>query len=185
MKTLIVAVAAAAAVSLLSSSAAHADAPGETATHEPARRDVAHKRVRTAYLYSWAATTAPLLVGGLSDFCGGETCAASLGMVGVAGLVFGPSAGQWYAGEGVTTGLVLRGGAATAVIFLALRDPHLDTPVLTVGGLLAAVGVWEAGVIWDLATLPRAVRRHNRKVDMLVAPVVTDRSAGLALAGRW
>jgi hypothetical protein len=182
MKTPVaVSVAAVLSLTALTASAAHADAPGETSP----RRDVAHKRVRTAYLYSWSATMAPLLVGGMSDFCGGETCAASLGMIGVAGLVLGPSAGQWYAGEGVTTGLVLRGGAAVAVTFLALRDPYLDDPVLTVGGLLAAVGVWETGVIWDLVTLPRAVRRHNRKVDMLVTPVVTDRSAGLALAGRW
>jgi hypothetical protein len=122
-------------------------------------------------------------IGGES--CSTDACAAPFGVLGMAGLVLGPSAGHWYAGEGVTTGLVLRGSAVTGMVFLALRDPHLETPVLTVGGLIAALGVWETGVIWDLVKLPRAVRRHNRKVDMLVAPVVTDRSTGLALSGRW
>ncbi len=160
--------------------AARADAPGETPPRPPAPR-----RVSTAYLVTLAATSAPLAIGALGESCGNDACAGTAGVIAAAGMVLGPSAGHWYAGEGVTTGLVLRGAAATSVVFLALRDPHLESPVLTIGGLIAAVGVWETGVIWDLVTLPRAVRRHNRNVELLLAPVVTDRSAGLAISGAW
>jgi hypothetical protein len=163
---------------------ARADAPGET----PPLRDTRaqHKSLLGAYLWTVAATSGPMAMGAIAlDGCESDACGVGLSTLAVGSMVFGPSAGHFYAGEGVTTGLVLRGSAVTGIIFLALRDPYLDQPVVTVGGLLAAVGVWETGVIWDLVTLPRAVRRHNRTVDLLVAPVVTDRSAGLALTGAW
>ena len=184
MKTL-VAAAVAVVVVLSSSAAARADAPGETAPVDvPRARE--HKRLSSAFLVTLAATSAPLMLSAIGgEMCESDACAAPFGIIGMAGMVLGPSAGHWYAGEGVTTGLVLRGSAVTGMIFLALRDPYLDDPVLTIGGLIAAVGVWETGVIWDLVTLPRAVRRHNQRIDMLVTPVVTDRSAGLALSGAW
>ncbi|KAB2906617.1 MAG: hypothetical protein F9K40_06275 [Kofleriaceae bacterium] len=170
-----------AAVLLLSSaSAAHADAPGETPT-----RSRTPKRLSTAVLVTLAATSGPLAVAALGESCKSDACAGTTGMIGLAGLVLGPSTGHWYAGEGVTTGLVLRGAATTATVFLALRDPHLESPVVTIGGLILAAGVMETGILWDLFTLPRAVRRHNRDLDLLLTPVVTDRAAGLALAGAW
>ncbi len=170
-----------AVVILAGHSMASADPPGET----PATR-AGPKRRSTAFLVTLAATSGPLMLSALGgESCDGEACAATFGMIGIAGMVLGPSAGHWYAGEGVTTGLVLRATAATAVTFLALRDPRLDDPVPTIGGLILALGVWETGVIWDLVTVPGAVRRHNRKLDLVVAPVVTDRSAGLALVGAW
>ena len=108
-------------------------------------------------------------------------------MVGIAGMVLGPSAGHWYAGEGVTTGLLLRGGAAVATGALVLGDPHLERPAPTLLGLLGAVGVWEVGVIWDAWTLPRAIRRHNRALEVQVAPLVTTHGVtpGVTLAGRF
>lgn len=183
MKTLVAI--AAAVVVLAAATAARADAPGETSPLDtPAPR--AHKRVRDAFLVTLAATSGPLMISAIGgEVCGSEACAAPFGIIGFAGMVLGPSAGHWYAGEGVTTGLVLRGSAVTGMVFLALRDPYLDTPVATVGGLILALGVWETGVIWDLVTLPRAVRRHNKRLDLLVTPMVTERSAGLAVGGSW
>jgi hypothetical protein len=161
---------------------AHADAPGET----PPSRVAREKKVSTAFLATLAATSAPLMVSAIgAESCEHDACGASFGVIGMAGMVLGPSAGHWYAGKGVTTGLVLRGSAVTGMVFLALRDPYLDDPVLTIGGLIAAVGVWETGVIWDLVTLPRAVRRHNRKTELLLAPVVGEHASGLAVSGRW
>lgn len=174
------AAALAAAVLLSFAGAARADAPGETPP-----RPRAPKRLSTAVLVTLAATSGPLAVAALGESCDTDACAGTTGMIGLAGLVLGPSAGHWYAGEGVTTGLVLRGAATTATVFLALRDPHLESPVVTIGGLIVAAGVMETGILWDLVTLPRAVRRHNRDLELLVTPVVTDRAAGLALAGAW
>lgn len=189
MKTLvaIAAVVVFLGVVLAGPSLARADAPGATAPGDtPPRAATPKKKVSSAFLLTLAATSGPLAISAIGgETCGREACAASFGMIGLAGMILGPSAGHWYAGDGVTTGLVLRAGAATAVTFLALRDPYLESPVLTIGGLIAAVGVWETGVIWDLVTLPRAVRRHNRAIDLVVMPVVTDRSTGLALSGSW
>lgn len=182
MKTL---VAIAAVVVVLSASAAapaRADAPGET---PPLRAAHHKKKMSTAFLVTLAATSGPLMISAIGgESCGSDACAAPFGIVGFAGMVLGPSAGHWYAGEGVTTGLVLRGSAVTAMIALALRDPQLDQPVATLGGLLLAVGVWETGVIWDLVTLPRAVRRARTR-EVLVAPLVGGDATGLALSGRW
>jgi len=180
MKTLVAI--AAAVVVLSASTAAHADAPGQT----PPRDTTQHKKkMSTAFLVTLAATSGPLMISAIGgETCSSDACAAPFGIIGFAGMVLGPSAGHWYAGEGVTTGLVLRGSAVTGMVFLALRDPYLEQPVLTIGGLIAAVGVWETGVIWDLVTLPRAVRRA-RAHEVLVAPLVGSDTTGLALSGRW
>jgi hypothetical protein len=160
---------------LLAGSAA-AEPPGET---PPAPEH--HKSLLRAYAISWAATALPIAAGALIDVDSAERGWRPPvgGVIGLAGLVIGPSAGNWYAGEGLTTGLVLRLGGTAAVVTLAVADPHLDHPA-TVMGLLGAAALWETGLVWDLATLPRAIRRANHRI---VAPMFTG--TGFAVAGTF
>ncbi len=156
---------------------AAAQAPGDT----PPAPD-GDKSLLSAYLVTVAATSGPFIAGALlaPDSNDRTWRAPAAGVLGIAGAILGPSAGPWYAGEGLTTGLELRLGAGAIVATLAIRDPHLDHPVETVGGLLGAAGLWEVGVVWDAVTLPRAVRRANRRV---VAPIFTG--TGFAVAGSF
>ncbi len=135
------------------------------------------KSLVDAYLVTLAATSGPAVAGALimGDEQHGPR-ATTGGLLMTAGLVLGPSAGQWYAGEGVTTGLALRFVAAAGVATLAVGDPH-GVHVETYFGLVAALGLWETGVVWDLVTLPRAVRRTR------ITPVVTP--SGVAIAGAF
>jgi hypothetical protein len=147
-----------------------------TAVAEPAP-DRPTKRVLTAYAITWAAVALPAMVAALgseADPAGNSPTAIAFGSVGIAGMVLGPSAGHWYAGDWITPGLALRGGAAITVATLALADPHLERPNLTIPGLVVAAGLWAGGVVWDVATVPRAVHRANLR------PIVSAGSVALA-----
>jgi hypothetical protein len=138
------------------------------------------KRVLTAYAITWAAVAVPAMAAAVAsetDPDGTSRTAIVFGSVGIAGMVLGPSAGHWYAGDWLTPGLALRGGAAVTVATLALADPHLEHPNLTIPGLLVAASLWAGGVVWDVATVPRAVHRANQR------PLVTAR--GVAIAGTF
>ena len=89
-------------------------------------------------------------------------------------------------GEGVTTGLALRLTGAAVIGALAISDPHAEhLGVLIVGGMTGA-GLYEAGFIYDLVTLPRSVRRYNkRQFEVQLAPMVTHGTTGLSLAGTF
>lgn len=161
---------------------ASAQPPGETPVKKVERKSLA-----SAYLITIAATAVPVAISAIGAEDGDGRGAAVFGVIGVAGMVLGPSAGHWYAGERVTTGLVLRVGAAGAVVALAVNDPQLEHPAPTLLGLLAAVALWETGVIWDAVTLPRAVRRYNRAHQLAVTPLVTGDgpTTGVAVAGTF
>jgi hypothetical protein len=162
------------ALALLFARTAAAQPPGET---PPSDGD---KSLLDAYLITVGATSGPMIVAAIAagDSDRGPRATAA-GIIGTAGLLLGPSAGHWYAGEGITTGLELRLGAGAAIATLAFADPHLDHDA-TVLGLIGALGLWEVGIAWDCATLPRAVRRANR---LRLAPVVTPN--GFAIAGSF
>lgn len=146
--------------------------------------DRADKSLWSAYLLTAGATTMPMALIAVFGEGKGE---AITGSIAIAGMVLGPSAGHWYVGRPFTTGLVLRAGSAVAVGALVAYDPHLDHPVTSIAGLLGAVALWEVGVIWDLVTLPRAVRRHNKRRRLQLVPMASDRGpvAGLAVAGSF
>jgi len=157
---------------IFSASAARAQAPGETEAREPAR-----KSLLSAYLVSVGATSIPIAVGALAAGDREEgPRAAAFGMIGCAALVFGPSAGHWYVGQVVTPGLVMRLGAAGGVVAVAVAYPHDEGPLIV--GLMGAVALWETGVIWDAVTLPRAVRRYNKRHELQIAPLVSSASQG-------
>jgi hypothetical protein len=172
---------------------AFAQAPGDAPLRDPAALDppptAKTKSTAEAYLVTIAATTVPIALSALAepdDASKATTFQNALGVVGIAGMLLGPSAGHWYLGEGVTTGLALRLTGAAVIGGLVLGDPHANhVGVLIVGGI-AGVGLWETGTIWDLVTLPRSVRRYNkRQIEMQLAPMVAPGTTGLSVAGRF
>jgi hypothetical protein len=153
------------------------------------RADAPPRTVLGAYLVTVASTALPMAVAaiGMESTGEGGRYEPLFGSLGIAALVLGPSGGQWYAGAGFTPGLGLRLGGAALVAALVVRDPHFDQPTGTVIGLITATVAFEAGMVWDLLTLPRQVRRHNRERRMHVTPLITNRgpSAGLAIGGAF
>jgi hypothetical protein len=146
----------------------------------------------TAFLLSLGGTTVSwgLLLGGAE-------------LPGLIGVVLAPSFGNWYAGRYLTRGLGMRlGGMAMLTVgaVMALGDlaggyGHGDPPppedsrsdavmaALVIGGLALTA----FGTIDDIVSAPANVRKKNRErgYDVGLAPVVTQRSAGLALGGRF
>jgi hypothetical protein len=168
---------------------AHAQTPGEASPQsEPDSKSVAG-----AYALTVMATMVPLTVGVM----GAEETSddhpnrqAMFTGLGVAALVLGPSAGHWYVGEGITTGLVIRTAAAAGIGAIALAAPPRMTEKsspsgLVIAGLIMGVGAWETGLIWDLATVPRSVHRYNKRHQLQLAPMAAPHTTGLALAGTF
>jgi hypothetical protein len=168
------------ALGLLGGTAA-AQAPHDVAPTAPAKP----KSLRRAYAMSAAATAVPLAIASaVGPPAAGTTETAGL-LLAWAGVMVGPSAGHWYAGETMTTGLQMRlvGGALTAVIVAA--DRNLQHTERTVPAAIVAVGLVNAGLVWDLVTLPRAIRRHDRESSVFVTPYATPTAGGLAVAGTF
>jgi len=134
-----------------------------------------------------------LMAAAFSDLVHEDETTAHLFGAGLLSLAITPSLGHIYSGKVLTGGLALRaGGAALALVGLAQA---LDCGLIEVrrscgffesgeaavvlGGTVAA-----AGVIWDIATAPRAARRFNEKHVTLV-PAAPGASLGLSLAGRF
>jgi hypothetical protein len=179
---------------VLLSGTAFAQPPGAAPTVDPLfskevdSPDGPPKNLLSAYLITWASTAVPVALSVLSQPDDGKDATAAqnaLGVVGVAGMLLGPSAGHWYVGEGVTTGLALRLTAAAGVGALAIGDPHMSHLGVWILGGITCVGVYEAGVIWDLATLPRSVRRYNKQHQLQLAPMATSGGTGLSVAGTF
>jgi hypothetical protein len=141
-----------------------------------------------------------LMIGAMVIPDDGSGVTALMGTAGAVGSVFAPSFGHWYADTYATRGLMLRlggmaGALAGALVALA-EDPisfgHDDPPTApndpVIGPAIAIVGagMFVAGTIDDIVTAPRRVRRMNREREagVSLAPMVTQRSAGLALGGR-
>lgn len=174
---------------------AFAQAPGNTPEKDPLYVKEGFdsptpppKNLLSALFVTWAATAVPVALAAVAepdDSRQATTFQNALGVVGIAGLVLGPSAGHWYVGEGVTTGLTLRLAAAAGVGAIAFYDPNMSNLGLWITGGLTCVGVYEAGVIWDIATLPRSVRRYNKQHQVQLAPMATSGGSGLSIAGTF
>src|SRR5690349_1647119 len=118
---------------VLLSGTAFAQAPGAAPTVDPLfSKEVDSpegppKNLLSAYLITWASTVVPVTLSLVAEPEAGKDATAlqnGLGVVGIAGMLLGPSAGHWYVGEGLTTGLALRLGAAAGVGAIAISDPH-------------------------------------------------------------
>jgi hypothetical protein len=129
----------------------------------------------------------------MTDGEGGDN-AGLLAAAGSLGAFFAPSFGHWYAGTFATRGLGLRaGGAVVALIGVSVAlsqcplfsgDECDDTEGALIG--LAGIGMYVAGTVDDIVTAPRRVRERNARFSgIAVAPVVTGRSAGVAVGGRF
>jgi hypothetical protein len=109
--------------------------------------------------------------------------------IGVAGLALGPSLGHVYAGEYFTGGLALRAAGMTAGILgigEAARCGEEDcSRAGAVTALVLGGAAFAAGILWDVATAPRAARRWNERRGISIAPVVTDDGAGVTLGGSF
>jgi hypothetical protein len=110
--------------------------------------------------------------------------------IGIAGLALGPSLGHVYAGEYITGGLALRAAGMTAAI-LGYREASRCSEVgdcnmtAGAGGVILGASAFAAGIIWDVATAPRAARRWNERHGISIAPVITDDGASVTLGGRF
>jgi len=123
-----------------------------------------------------------------------EEAAELLATTGALGVMFGPGFGHWYAGKFATRGLGLRAaGLASAVLGVGVAlaecplfseeecDPSVGTTLLIVGA-----GLFIGGTIDDIVTAPSRARRRNQRFESVgIAPVLTSRSAGFALGGRF
>jgi hypothetical protein len=92
----------------------------------------------------------------------------TLGFGGLASTLITPSFGEWYAGELGTAGMALRAGSAALLIGgmsaeVACGGSGPNTCQLQGGMVALGVLGYTAGIIYDVATAPRAARRYNAR----------------------
>ncbi|MBP9087903.1 MAG: hypothetical protein KBG15_17410 [Kofleriaceae bacterium] len=153
-------------------------------TTRPIQNKTAKRQVWTAIGLSIGTLWAGAIAGGLGENATTPWVRNATGGFATAATVLGPSIGQWYAGQTITPGLAMRLGAVAGVVGLAVYDPHLDH-VGTLFGIVGAVALFQTGLVWDIVTLPRAVRRMNREHGLALTPMASNSATGLALAGRF
>jgi hypothetical protein len=142
------------------------------------------KRLRYAIGLSYAAMVAPMAISAVVIGDSEGTRGNIGGIVATGAMLFGPSAGHCYAGRCWTLGLGLRLAGAGVITAMVARDHYEPLEVGTIiVGVTAALSLWTTGLIWDAATLPRAVRRANREHALGIAPLVRTNAAGIALTG--
>ncbi|HTL35734.1 MAG TPA: hypothetical protein VL326_21540 [Kofleriaceae bacterium] len=159
---------------------AYGQAPTE-ATQKPGL-----KSARTARVITLAATAIPAAVIWFTPDDRNATWDDVVGLSACATFLIAPSAGHWYAGEGVTTGLALRLTGATVLTATFLGDPREQrnlTMVTAIGGV-TGVSLAVAGAIWDYATVDDAVRRLNAR-EYQLAPIASHNMTGLSVVGRF
>ena len=114
--------------------------------------------------------------------------------LGGAAMFVGPSAGHIYAGEnGHAVGMTLLRGAGAATFLYGLMtdtivadgpkeySQHASARPLMVLGAAVFLG----GTLYDMFDAHRAVRRANAENGVVVAPMISARSAGVAVAGSF
>ena len=177
---------------------AHAQptATSPTLTAPMNERPSHRKSEKTATALAIAGTVAPLalLVGaGLAETVNQDGVAIALGVTGGVGVIVGPSAGHWYAGKAVTTGMGIRAASVTvgfAGLVMAGLCANADEDRSVNGGCnaapyvvttLAGLAGYVTGVVYDVATAGRAVRAANERHDlrMSVMPTAVRTSTGL------
>jgi hypothetical protein len=116
---------------------------------------------------------------------GGSTIASVLGYAGLAGIMIGPSLGNFYGGLW-GRGLLLTGlrvGTSVAVIAYTMYHDESDNTAVAVLWLSTLIG----STIYECATVKSAVRKHNaarlakRNLKVAVAPFAVRRGAGLSV----
>lgn len=134
--------------------------------------EVAEKSEQSAFGLALLGTAAPLAL----TIAGASTNQDGLTRAGALGMLIGPSAGHWYAGKIVTTGMAVR-GAGTLVMLAgvaqAIGNIDCEDSCSSGGGTLMAAGglLFLGGTIHDLATAGRAAREWNA-THLAVGPTV-------------
>lgn len=178
---------------------------GGTAAAQPSLTPAAAPRAEAAPAARYSETTAlALSVGGtvasyalalatpeLAKSDGGR---AALGVTAGLGILLGPSLGHWYTGKIFTPGLAMRGGALLgfalgAGVSLAecplFGDADCDSSLGTALAV-ASLGVFTMGTIHDIYRAPIRARAANRALSSItVAPLVSSKSAGVTIGGRF
>ena len=160
--------------------------PGMTPALEPQPQPLRRQKDRgTAVLASLGGSIAPILiVAAVAE----ESDETTLWLFGASAVLL-PSAGHWYAGKFLTTGMGIRvvSGAVTLLSIAALvqhddggGDMFATTASLGMLGLLV-------GATWDLATAPSAVDDWNKKHATAIAPAPMRLGTGygVGLVGRF
>jgi hypothetical protein len=189
---------------VLSGSAAFAQAPGETPIATPVAMPAApHKEPGNAVLLSLGTP----VVGFLAFVAGAKDDNAPLALVGLAGMYFGPSTGQWYAGRIGGIGLAARAAGALALVHgISILDETAGSDCLgldddscrraearwkheeKIGEAYAwtGLGLWVGSTIFDIVMAHRATtawnREHSLAVTPAVMPVTGGRAPGLTLS---
>jgi len=108
--------------------------------------------------------------------------------LGLGSLIVGPNFGHWYQGTVVTrgTGLRIVGLVSTFYGFVNLAFCEFDCndsgELFFYGGALLYLGA----TIDDIVDAPRRARKHNQSLEVVgITPMVTERSTGFALSGRF
>lgn len=108
--------------------------------------------------------------------------------------VFGPNLGHWYQKTPFTRGTLLRviGAAGTLYALDRIFARHARSDGEPAPGPIydyaAAAGLilFVAATVDDIVDAPLRAWKHNRRLEgVMLAPMITDRSAGLALGGRF
>jgi hypothetical protein len=111
--------------------------------------------------------------------------------------VFTPTLGHWYAGQWLTFGMAIRGGAAAlgAVAIATQNETVQCTPAPASGqtcqqitgtglGLLMLAGIaYIGGAAYDLRDTSDAVDRYNREHGVFITPTAMRGATGTPVAG--
>lgn len=179
--------------SVAMSSVAHADGPGaQPLLAPPAQHEAIEPYNPNVALGLSLGVT---LAGAGAFWVGVGEHSDTLGMLGAAGVFLGPSTGHWYSHHYLTRGLGVRSlgvAAAFAGVVASLdacplfseeqcKDSVAGETLMILGG-----AAYVAGTIDDIVTAPGEARRRNGRIKNLsIAPVITSRQAGFAIAGSF
>jgi len=144
----------------------------------------------TATALSIGGTLASVGVFAFGEASGRDRLAAA----GLVGALIAPSAGEMYAGDVLTVGMGLRAVGIGALIggyevFMNCNwSCSRDSGNLIIALLTTSIVGYGAGAVYDIATAQAAVERHNQRIQLQIAPMVSTPSgpaAGLSLGGSF
>lgn len=101
------------------------------------------------------------------------------------GLAIAPSLGHWYAGEYLSGGMVARAGGAALVVIGSQIDGCEDACDAGMALMMGGAATFVAGVLWDVATAPKAARSWNKRHEISITPSLTSDGGGLSLGGSF
>ncbi|HSD89905.1 MAG TPA: hypothetical protein VLB44_20380 [Kofleriaceae bacterium] len=175
--------------------------PAAPVTQQPVAPEVDEKSPTTAVLLSLGITTAGYITLGAAD-------SSAMRWVGAAGVFFGPSTGQWYAGQlgGIGMGARAIGIVSAGYGFAKMLDSETDCidsdpgcaderarakSSGNVGAIFffAGASLWVGSTIADVVFAKQAADHYNARHAMNLSPVVLGdaghRMPGLVLTGRF